>query len=471
MGDVHKVVVLGGGLAGLSAAWKLAEAGFAVEVIEKADIPGGLSATINRDGYLYDYGGHRFITKREDVIAEIQGLMGDEFSTRERKTQYLLWNKRLNYPLELGNLVRNVSPVVSAQCLLDYIWTTTKGKFKRLPQDNFEDWVVSRFGRHLYEIFFGQYTAKIWGIPPSTISKDWAAQRISILSLGDAIRQLVFKPKEDPRTYTRKYYYCDRGIGRISERMVEQIVAHGGNVRFSCPVTGVGLEDGRVRSVTVSENGEEKRLDCDLLINTIPITDLVQMMSPEAPADVIDAARKLRHRAMVFLFVVLNQEKVSDNDALYVPEPKYTFFRIEQYKFWSPEMVPDPNTTSLCLEISCFKNDETWHTPDEELLERSVRGLIDARLLRDKSLVTDYFSKRLDHVYPVFEIGYRPRADLLRSYVDSLPNLISYGRQGYYQYIHMHHVIAKGFKTAEHLIKGVDRSEIQRVGTEEEYLG
>jgi len=469
--DAKGIVVLGGGLAGLSAAWKLAEAGVPVRVIEKEAIPGGMCATIQKDGYRFDYGGHRFITKRKDVLEEIQKLMGPEFRPGYRITQYLLWGKRLNYPLELGDLVRKVSPWVSASCLLDYAWTSVKAKFVELPEDNFEAWVTKRFGRRLYDIFFGQYTAKIWGLPPSRISKDWAAQRISIVSLGDAVRQLIFKPKEDPRTYTRTYYYCDLGIGRIAERMTERIEATGGTVSLSTEVTGLELRNGRIESVIVSADGSEQRVPCDMVISTIPITDAVRMMDPAPPAEALDSARKLRYRAVAFVFMTLDQEKVSDNDALYVPEPKYVFFRIEQYKFWSTKMVPSPDKTSLCLEVSCFKGDELWQMPDERLFRQCVDGLKEAGLLQDERVITDYFVRRLDYVYPVFEIGYQEHAERLRQYVDSIPNLISYGRQGYYQYIHMHHVIAKGLQAANHILTGSDRAEIQRVGTEEEYFG
>lgn len=471
MPDQKQIAILGGGLAGLSAAWKLSEAGTPVRVFEKEDIPGGMSATIRKDGYLYDYGGHRFITKREDVLDEIQQLMGPEFRPGLRQTQYLLWGKRLNYPLELGNLVRSVSPFVSAHCLADYAWTRAKDRIVGLPEDNFEAWVVKRFGRRLYDLFFGQYTAKIWGIPPSTISRDWAAQRISIVSLGDAVKQLLVKPKEDPRTYTRTYYYCDRGIGRIAERMTDVIRTNGGEVRFDSPVTGLKMREGRVESVVARCDDRDEEFPCDIIVNTAPVTDIVKMMDPPAPPEVIESANRLRYRAIAFVFMALDQEKVSDNDALYVPESRYVFFRIEQYKYWSMKMVPSPDVTSLCLEVSCFKGDEVWNTPDQVLFERCVEGLKHAGLIADERVVTSYFVRRMDYVYPVFEIGYQEHARKVRDYVDSVPNLISYGRQGYYQYIHMHHVIAKGFQVADHILNGSDRSLILSVGTEEEYFG
>lgn len=469
--STDRILVLGGGLAGLSAGMKLSEAGKSVEVLEKEDIPGGLSATIEKNGYLFDYGGHRFITKRQDIIDQVQKLMGSEFRPGMRKTQYLLWGKRLNYPLEVGNLVKTVSPAVSFRCISDYMWIRLKGKFVNLPEDNFEAWVVKRFGKHLYDIFFGQYTQKMWGLPPSNISRDWAAQRISILNLGDAVRQMFFPPKEDPRTYTRQYYYCDDGIGRISERMAEVINNTGGRVRYSSPVKQVHVADGRVEAITVANGDDDLKLHCDLAISTIPLTDLVKMITPAAPADVLASANKLRYRAVAFLFMTLDQEKISDNDALYVPEPRYVFFRIEQYKFWSMKMVPSPDKTSLCLEISCFKDDDVWNSPDEVLYKRSIEGLKHSGLLQDESVVTDYFIHRRDYVYPVFELGYSEHAVKIRNYVDSIPNLICYGRQGYYQYIHMHHVIAKGFQAADHVLTGSDRSLIQTLGTEEEYFG
>lgn len=469
--EKKKVVVLGAGLAGLSAAWKLAEAGHKVEVIEKEEYVGGMSATIKKRGFYFDFGGHRFITKRKDVIKEIQKLMGKDFRPGMRQTQYLLWGKRLNYPLELGDLVRKVNPLISFLCLSDYIWTSIKGKFVKLPEDNFESWVVKRFGKHLYDIFFGQYTAKIWGMAPSRLSRDWAAQRISILSLGDAIKQMLIKPKEDPRTYTKKYYYCEYGIGQIAEKMAGKIKNNGGSIYLHSEPSKINLQNGRVNSVEVKTADGTKKLACDYLINTIPVTDTVKLISKKLPQEITDSTKKLKYRAVAFVFLALDQERASDNDALYVPEPKYFFFRIEQYKFWSMRMVPSSDKTSLCLEIGCFKGDEVWNMSDEELFNKGVAGLIEANLIEDENVIMGYFVRRLDYVYPVFEIGYDKYAKKIRSYVDSIPNLISYGRQGYFQYIHMHHVIAKGFQAADHIINGSEKSLIQKLGMEEEYFG
>ncbi len=279
------------------------------------------------------------------------------------------------------------------------------------------------------------------------------------------------KPKNDPRTYTKTYYYCDLGIGRIAERMTECIERSGGSVSFSSEVKWLNMKNGNVQSVVVRRNGDEVNVPCDTVVSTIPITDVAAIMNPAPPAAVMESARKLRYRAIAFLFIMFDQEKISDNDALYVPEPKYVFFRIEQYKYWSIYMVPSPDKTSLCLEISCFRDDAIWNTPDEVRFRRGVEGLRQAGLLEDERTITDYFVRRMDHVYPVFEIGYEEHAQTLRLYVDSIPNLVSYGRQGYYQYIHMHHVIAKGFQAADSILTGSDRAAIQRVGMEEEYFG
>lgn len=471
MSEKKKIVVLGGGLAGLSAAWKLSEAGHEVTVVEKENYVGGMSATIKKHNYLFDFGGHRFITKRKDVIEEIKKLMGKDFRPGYRQTQYLLWGKRLKYPLELGDLIRKVSPFISAKCLIDYLWTSVKGKFVSLPEDNFESWVSKRFGKHLYDIFFGQYTAKIWGMPPSRLSRDWAAQRISILNLADAVKQLLFKPKEDPRTYTRKYYYCNQGIGQIADKMAQEIKKKKGKILLQSEPKKISVKNNIVQSVDVGTNDGIKKITCDYLINTIPVTDTVALLNSPAPASILSAAKKLRYRAISFLFLALDQERASDNDALYVPEPKYFFFRIEQYKFWSMKMVPSHDKTSLCLEVGCFKDDEVWNMSDEELYQKGIEGLMEAKLIKDESVVAGYFVRRLDYVYPVFEIGYEKHAKKVREYVDSVENLISYGRQGYFQYIHMHHVIAKGFQAADHIINGSPKSLIQKLGMEEEYFG
>jgi protoporphyrinogen oxidase len=169
--------------------------------------------------------------------------------------------------------------------------------------------------------------------------------------------------------------------------------------------------------------------------------------------------------------MIVAQSKISDNDAIYVPESQYIFFRIEQYKFWSAKMVPDPKKTSLCLEITCFKDDQLWKMADEKILARSIDDLVKAGLIKNKRVVEDYWIVRQNHVYPVFEIGYQERIKPIKNWVDQIPNLISYGRQGSYKYIHMHHVITQGFRAAEYLQGKIKKEGIFEIGTQGEYFG
>lgn len=467
----QKIVILGAGLAGLAAGWKLSELGHEVIVIDQKSIPGGLCGTIQYKDYLFDYGGHRFITNNQAIVAEIKELMGDDFWTNTRKTQYFLWHKYLNYPLELKDMILKVSPIISAKAMLDYFWTALKNKIKPLPEDSFEDWVVKRFGRTLYQIFFGQYTQKVWGIPPNTMDKDWASQRISLLNLWDVFKKLIFKPKDEPRTYTSTYHYCTKGIGQIADKMAEAIKYNAGQIILNAEITKVEHNGKNIIAIEYKLDDAIKKISGEWILSTVPINHLIDYMAPVAPQNVIEAKDKLRYRSIIFLNLLIDEDLITHNDALYVPEPKYFFFRIEQFKLWSKQMSPK-DKTSLSLEISCFEGDEVWQMSDKDLYEKCVEGLKEMRLIKDESKILDYFTVREGIVYPVFDIGYKEKIAIVRDYLNNLSNLIFYGRQGNFQYIHMHHVIDMGIRAAK-LIQGQlsAKSDITKIGTGKEYFG
>lgn len=466
-----KIVILGAGLAGLAAGWKLSEAGFEVVVIDKKNHNGGLSGTVEHNGYLFDYGGHRFITNSQEIVEEIKQLMGADFWTNTRKTQYYLWHKYLNYPLELKDMVLKVNPLVSAKAMIDYLWTALKNKIKPLPEDSFEDWVVKRFGRTLYHIFFGQYTEKVWGIPPSTMDKDWASQRISLLNLWDVFKKLIIKPKNEPRTYTSTYYYCTKGIGQIANKMADVIEKNGGKVLLNSTIGTINHDDKNITSVQFFQDGQTQTISGDWILSTMPINHFVDQLAPSAPQNVKEAVSKLKFRAIIFLNILIDEELVTKNDALYIPEPKYFFFRIEQFKLWSDKMAPS-GKTSLSLEISCFEDDDVWQMSDKQLYEKCLEGLKEMKLITDEKKIIEYFTAREGIVYPVFDIGYKEKIATVRDYMNKFENLIYYGRQGNFQYIHMHHVIDMGIRASK-FIQGQlkQKSDITKVGTGKEYFG
>jgi protoporphyrinogen oxidase len=253
--------------------------------------------------------------------------------------------------------------------------------------------------------------------------------------------------------------------------MAQIIKQRGSQIVLNAEVSEIQRSGKIIKAVKYQQDGKTFKVAGDIFISTMPLTDFILRLNSPAQSKIQIAAEKLRYRAVAFLFMTLDQRKISDNDALYVPEPKYIFFRIEQYKFWSMKMVPSRDKTSLCLEITCFKDDQVWHMPDKEMYQRAIEGLSDAGLIKNDKVVMDWWVERKNYVYPVFEIGYQKHAQAIRAYADSFTNLITYGRQGYYQYIHMHHVVAKGIAAADWVMSRTTKEAVQTLGTKEEYLG
>jgi protoporphyrinogen oxidase len=468
------VLVLGGGLAGLSCAFKLAKAGDRVTVVEASPEVGGLasSATIKTEWGEFDYdtGPHRFHTGEKHLNEEVLSLLGDNVVTANRLSRIFLYGRFFNYPLNGANVVKSLPKLVLLKCGLDYAWIKLKNLFAKKPDDNFENWVVNRFGRKLYEIFFGVYTAKTWGIPCSQISADWAAQRISLLSLWDAVKKTLFRPKDadTPRTLVSKFFYPKRGgIGTLCRRYAEEIEKHGGKVYTSTKAVEVKTVDGRCVGVEVEGPEGRRMIEADSTMSTISCTDLVRIVSPAAPPEVLAANEKLKHRSMVFVYLILNRPKLTDDHWIYLPEGTITLHRLSEYKNFSPYSAP-ADKTLICAEITCNYGDARWRESDDKLREVTAADLVKIGLIK-KDEILHTFSRREKFAYPLYDLDYKPNKDRVLAYLASIPGLDTTGRQGLFKYNNMDHSIGMGLTAAENLM---GRGESHRkIADDQKYFG
>lgn len=459
-----KVVILGAGPTGLSAAWKLATANIDVEIIELENQVGGLCRTIKHGEYSFDLGGHRFITQNIPLADEIKELMEDELLTRPRTSTIRLQGKYFHYPLEAFDLVKKMNILTSTHCFLDYTMTTVKNKVFPKEDLSLEDWVVNRFGRALYNIYFGPYSAKLWGIPPTQISSDWASQRISLLNLWDVFLRLLGKKKDMPKTYATRFYYPKKGIGRITERMCEEAVKFGAKLHLNTQVKEIIFEGNKAKGVTVITNGAEKHFEADYIISTIPLTEMIKIITPAVSPEYIAIVNSMSYRGIRFMNFCLNKEKISDNTWIYIPEEEFLFFRIQETKNWSPYHVPE-GKTGLILEIACNEGDEIWQDREDLIYKRCVQDL--KKLGFDVTgQVQDYFSTWIKHAYPIYDLNYREKLSKIYSFLAGLENFIPCGRQALYRYNNMDHSIEMGFATSDHILKGLPRREIFKIATE-----
>ena len=445
-----RVAILGGGACGTTAAWHLARAGAEVTVIEREPRVGGLCGTEERDGFRFDFGGHRFISKSRALEGLVRELVGEDLLLRTRSSAVLHGGRRYRYPLELDDVVRNAGFVDGGRALLSY----GRQRLTRARADvSFEDWVVQRFGRRLYDAFFGPYTHKLWGIPPTEISADWAAQRISLPSLGDVALRLAGLRSGGARTYARRYWYPRLGIGQIFERMAAVAERHGARFRLGARVTGLGRgKDGEVRAVQLSGPRGDEELRCDAVISTLSLPLLARMLGGASlPSDVARAASRLRFRAIRLMHFLLDRPEFSPHTWLYVSEPRYRIARIQEPRRRSPEMAP-PGRTSLMLELPCDVGDELWSASEDEVAARCLDELA-ALGFRDVARdLAGYYSSFVEEGYPIYHLDYRKERARVLAWAGETANVVSVGRQGAFRYVFMDTAMEMGVAAAERVL-------------------
>lgn len=445
-------VILGGGPCGLAAAWHLARRGAQPIVLEREDLVGGLCATHERSGWRFDLGGHRFVSGDAELSRWVEDLLGSEMLERERRSVVLHEGRRFRYPLEAVDLVRNLGVRENAEAMAGFARARIARRFARAKEEaSFEDWVVARFGRPLYERFFGPYTEKLWGIAPSRISADWAAERISLLDLKDVALRLAGLRRAPTRSYARRYLYPRLGMGQLYRVMAADVVRRGGVVRTGIRVVGLEVDGGRVTAVRAEGPHGPERFVASEILSTMPLPALFRMLRPEAPAELARAAAALRFRALTFVNLMLEREDFSENTWMYVASGELRTSRIQEPKRRSEAMAP-AGRTSLMLEVPCDVGDATWTAGVGELRERGVREL-GALGFRVED-VLDAFCVRVPHGYPVYHLGYDRDRRALLAEVARFSNVRTAGRQGLFRYVFMDAAMRMGVQAAEQMLAG-----------------
>jgi protoporphyrinogen oxidase len=363
------VRVVGAGPAGLTAAYRLAQAGRPVEVYEADSVVGGISRTVERDGWRFDIGGHRFFTKVasvEELWHEI--LPGEDFLLRPRMSRIHYRGKLFSYPIRAMNALMGLGPIEALRCVGSYAWARV-----RPPKDqsHFEGWVTARFGRRLYSIFFKTYTEKVWGIPATAIQADWAAQRIKNLSLSKAIINAL-RPGRNQTEVTsliEEFQYPKYGPGMMWEKAADLVEKAGGSVRLSTPVVTVHRDASGATGLTL---GDGSRVLAEHVISSMPLSELVLAMDPPAPAHVRAAAHGLRYRDFLTVALVVPERYGFPDNWIYIHTPGVKVGRIQNFGQWSPYMVKD-GRTCLGLEYFVTEGDDLWNAPDADLVELGKR--------------------------------------------------------------------------------------------------
>jgi protoporphyrinogen oxidase len=450
-GSKKDIIILGGGLSGLSSGYVLTNAGFNVSVYERDTVVGGLSKTIEKNGFRFDLGGHRFFTKDEKINTLVRGLMGSELISVQRKSKIYMRNKYFDYPLKPLNAMLGLGILTTTGILTDYAWETAKRTIRKKKTLSLEDWVVSNFGRSMFNIYFKEYSEKVWGIDCSRISATWVAQRIKGLSLAKAVKNAFFKfSGRDLATLTDIFLYPSLGIGRLSDRLRDEIEKHS-DVFTDTIIECVNHADFKIESISIRNQDQRLTIPADEFISSIPITKLVSMLNPPSPAHILDAAAKLKFRDLVIVAIMVDREHVTDQTWIYIPEQKFPFGRIHEPTNWSPAMAP-PGKSLLVMEFFSFIGDAVWNMQDDKLADITIDNLTRLGFI-SRQEVLDSVVVRVPKAYPLFEVGYGEYVDDLYDYLGRFSNLHIAGRSGMFRYYNMDVAIRSGIETAEKVIQ------------------
>ena len=467
------VVILGGGLAGLSCGYELTQAGHKVTVLEREPHVGGMASSFVEEGdeyWCYDFGPHRFHSLNQNLIQHVRDIMDDNVVIANRLSRIFLFGKFFNYPLNAKNVLTNMPPMLLVKAMLDYMWIRflDVSKLKKFKDANFEEWVIRRFGRTLYQTFFGQYTEKTWGMPPSEISAQWASQRITLLNLTDTIIKTLFKPKNVPRTLVTSFIYPKYGgIGELPRGYARKIEQGGGTVLTSAPAIKIHRDGMRITGVEYGKHNRQL-LQGDEYVSTIPVTSLVKALSPKAPTEITVAANSLKHLSIVFVYLKIDMPSVSPDNWIYLPEKHLTIHRISEFRNFSPHCAPDGKTL-ICAEITCKRGDKIWRSTPEELADIAERDLVKIGLVKP-GVVLGSFIKKIPYAYPVYDLEYYKHLEPVLEYVKQLENIHTTGRQGNFRYNNMDQSVEMGRKMGRELATG-ERTGHEAVATGKEYFG
>ena len=459
----RKIVILGGGPAGLAAAYELAKQKQSPIVFEASNSLGGIAKTEDWKGYHFDIGGHRFFTKSEEINALWHSILSEkEFLKRPRLSRIYYQKNFFNYPLRPFNALFGLGIIESFRILFSYL------RIKIFPlqkQFNFEEWVINRFGKRLYKIFFKTYTEKVWGIPCSEISTEWAGQRIKGLSLSTAIINAFFKnAKGQPKTLIDEFEYPKYGPGLMWAKMAEEITKSGGSISLNSAITQMGLENNFVKWIKV--NNREK-IETENVISSMPLRDLILNIEPQPEREVVQAAESLLYRGLITVILIIDESEIFSDNWIYIHSPEVRLGRIQNFKNWSPYMVPDQNKTCLGLEYFYSSGDELDKMKDGDLVELGIRELecIGFPVARKKVLKSIVI--KIPKAYPCYVGNYKKSLDIIVRFLGQIKNFQTIGRNGMHRYNNMDHSMLTGLYAARNVLG--DNYDLWRVNADEEY--
>ena len=434
-------LIIGAGPAGLAAAHEGCTHQQRSLVLESENQVGGLSKTIFHKGYGFDVGGHRFFTRIQEVNDLWKDVLPEDFLQRSRLSRIYYRGRFFRYPLHLGDAMFGLGIWQGVEVFLSFVRARLSSNRNEV---SFEDWVSNRFGKSLFRVFFKSYTEKVWGVNCGQLSADWAAQRIRDLNLSRAVLNAFGLYRgERSHTLAEKFDYPRRGPGQMYEAMARRVAQQGSQVLTGQKVVKVRHENGRIVAVAATGPDGPTEFSGERFISSMPVDDLIACMDPAPPKQVLDAAANLRYRGIITANLIIDKPNISDDNWIYLHAAEIRAGRMQLYKNWSPDLVPNDTHSSLGLEYFTSSQDDLWTLSDEQVIDVAVEDLQKLGFATSSDVV-EGLAVRYDKAYPVYDVGYETRVNTIREYLAGFANLICVGRAGLFRYNNMDHSVYTG---------------------------
>jgi protoporphyrinogen oxidase len=444
-----RVVILGAGPAGLGAAYQLTKRRCAtVTVLERNPVAGGLAGSFDLAGLRVDHGSHRLHPSCDfAILSDIRGMLGDDLLDRPRHGRIRLRERWIHFPLRPLNLLCSLAPGFALGTARDLLARLLPLRLKTPANESFASVLRRGLGATICRDFYFPYARKIWGLEPEQLSATQARRRVKAGSLSKLVRKVMsavpgFKPRGAGR-----FYYPRGGFGQIAQGYHQAALTQGAEFHLHATVTAVHAPREVTGAVEYREGGDTRTLPADQVWSTIPITTLAGLVRPQAPPEVIEAAGRIRYRSMILVYLVVAQERFSEFDAHYFPETEIAITRMSEPRNYS--LAPSPaNRTVLCAELPCDRGDRYWEMSESELGLLVQEGL--ARVgLPLKAPVIDRVTRRLPQAYPIYDQGYEAAFSRIDDWLQSIPNLLTFGRQGLFAHDNTHHTLAMAYAAVD----------------------
>lgn len=475
---MKRVAIIGAGPAGLSAAYELLSKSneYKVVILEKDNVVGGLSKTINFDGGRVDIGGHRFFSKNEEILNFWRCILpeSNEGMLLRDRSSHILWDSKLiNYPIRLDvQTLKALGISKGIKVISSYL----AEKCRHRTINNLEDFYIDRFGKELYSMFFQAYTEKLWGLSANEISSDWGAQRVQNISLRTLVLSAIGRIHEDERSLIKKYSYPALGAGQLWDELSKRVIELGGVIETDSTVECFQLEGSHIKTVEYKKGNAHYQMVCDYIISSMPLKDLIFSIN-KSPLEIKEICKRLHFRDMMIVAFDLQRDsmgptyqKVKKDSWIYMQDTMTTFGRIQVLNNWSPYATKVDGHGLLELEYFCTEGDSLWNKADTQIVELSLKELIQCGICNEKAKICHSVVKRVEKAYPIYTDGYY-ELSTVEEWINGINNLQCIGRNGQHRYNNMDHAVETGLIAARNIInKAHDRKLIWNVNTDKKYL-